>query len=289
MVASAKEKVLLALAGVVALASAGVFGWLAWTKTRGPHGPVARVTLSDAPYTPTATDAPAVKTDLWNQPVAQSRGRDWVYDAFTPPEIFYNARSKHFTVKPPLAAAEEAPEEPFGLELVAVRPEPFRLQLIGYVGGEGDWRGTFQNLATGEVFLAAAGRRVPNLALSIKALDVRPVDIALPQSMTTRQRVATAVVRDERTKRDVTLTHRERQFTGGLSAFVAATGEAATREVRDGETFKLGDASYRVEKIHLAPPSIDVTKESSTLAQPDRRTLPQREADETAPPESPSS
>lgn len=289
MVAPAKEKVLLALTGIVALASAGVFGWLGWRNTRGPHGPAARVTLSYAPYTPTATDAPAVKTDLWNQPGAQSRGREWVYDAFTPPEIFYNARSKRFTVKPPLSAAEEAPEEAFGLELVSVRPEPFRLQLIGYAGGEGDWRGTFQNVATGEVFLAAAGRRVPNLALSIKALEVRAVDIALPQSMTTRQRVATAVVHDDRTKRDITLTHRERQFTGGLSAFVAATGDAATREVRDGETFQLGAASYHVDKIHLAPPSIDVTKESPTLTQPDRRTLTQRDADESTPSEPPSS
>lgn len=289
MAAPGKEKILLATAAVVALASAIAFGTLAWRNTRGAHGPVARVALSDAPYTPTATDAPAVKTDLWNQPVAQSRGRDWVYDVFTPPEIFYNARAKHFTVKPPLGPNEEPPEEAFGIELVAVRPEPFRLQLIGYVGGEGDWRGTFQNVATGEVFLAAAGRRVPNLALSIKSLDVRAVDIALPQSMTTRQRVATAVIRDERTQRDVTLTHRERQFTGGLSAWVAATGETASREMREQEVFKLGAASYRVNKISLAPPSVDVTKESPTLAQPDRRTLTPREADESATPSDPPS
>jgi hypothetical protein len=106
--------------------------------------------------------------------------------------------------------------------------------------------------------------------------------------MTTRQRVATAVIVDERARREVTLTHRERQFTGGFSAFVALPGEAATREVRAGETFKIGDAAYRVEKIQLAPPSIDVTKESPTLAQPDRRTLTPREADDTAmPPDSP--
>jgi hypothetical protein len=289
MVAPAKDKLLLASAALVLLASAVAFGVLAWRTTGATGGPVASVALSDAPYTPTASDAPAVKTDLWSQPVAQSRGRDWIYDTFTPPEIFYNARSKHFTVKPPLGASEELPEEPYGVELVNVRPEPFRLQLIGYVGGEGDWRGTFQNVATGEVFLAAAGRRVPNLALSIKALEVRPVDITLPQSMTTRQRVATAVIHDERSKRDVTLTHRTRQFTGGLSAFVAATGASATREVREGETFKLGAASYRVEKITLAPPSIDLTKEAPSLAQPDRRTLSPRESDDPAAPSDPPS
>ena len=280
MAPPSKEKLFLGVALALVVASSSVFGWWAYRNTRTPRGPAARVQLDAAPYAPTAGDAPAVKTDTWNQPGAQTRGRDWVYDTFTPPEIFYNARLKHFTVKPPLSAGDEVPEEAFGLELVAVRPEPFRLQLIGYVGGEGDWRGTFEKVASGEVFLAAAGRRVADLALSIKSLEVRTVAIALPKSMTTRQRVATAVVHDERTGRDVTLTHRERQFTGGLSAFVAVPGATATREVRQGETFKLGDASYTVERIQLAPASVDVTKEATTLVQPDRRTLTPRETED---------
>ena len=287
MSALSKENLFLYAALALAAGSAGVFGTLAVRNTRPPRGPAARVQLADAPYTATVTDAAVVKAEVWSSPTAQSKGRDWVYDAFTPPEIFYNARSKHFTVKPPLAGSDDQPEEAFGVELVSVRPEPFRLQLIGYVGGEGDWRGTFENVATGEVFLGAAGRRVPNLALTIKSLDVKSVDVAIPQSMTTRQRVATAVVRDERTGRDVTLTHRERHFTGGLSAFVAGTGETATREVRAGESFKLGEATYLVEKILLAPPSVEITKESATLSQPDQRTLIPRESEEPAPGEPP--
>ena len=77
--------------------------------------------LADAPYTPTAADAAVVKAETWVSPSAQSKGRDWVYDAFTPPEIFYNARSKRFTVKPPLSGSEDTPEAPFGLELVAAQ------------------------------------------------------------------------------------------------------------------------------------------------------------------------
>jgi len=283
MSAFGKENFLLFAALAVAGVSAGVFGTLAWRNGQSPRGPAPRVELTDAPYKPTATDAAVVKAEAWSPPSAQSKGRDWVYDAFTPPEIFYNARSKHFTVKPPLSATDEAPEEAFGLELVSVRPEPFRLQLIGYVGGEGDWRGTFENVVSGEVFLAAAGRRVPSLALTIKSLEVKPVAVALPQSMTTRQRVATAVVRDEKTGRDIVLTHRERHFTGGLSAFVAQPGQTAVREVRAGETFRLGEASYHIEKILFTPPSVEITKESPSLSQPDLRTLTPREADEHAP------
>lgn len=282
MAAISKDKILFATGLAVAVASAAVFGTLAWRKTRAPRGPAARVTLADSPYTPTATDAPAVKTDVWNQPAVQRRGRDWVYDTFTPPEIFYNPRSKHFTVKPPLSAGEDTPEEPFGLELASVRPEPYRLQLIGYAGGEGDWRGTFQNVLTGEVFLASAGRRVANLALSIKLLEVKSAEIKLPDSMATRQRIAIAVVHDDKTGKDVMLTHRERRFTGGLSAFVALPGDSVTREVREGETFSIGAASYRVDKITLAPANVEVTKESPNLSQPDHRTLTPRDGDEPA-------
>lgn len=286
MAALSQEKILLVASLAFVAASGLVFGSLAWRNTRLPRDPVARVRLPDTAYAATVADVPAVKTRAWSAPAAQSRGREWVYDMFTPPEIFYNLRSQLFTVKPPPSGVDEAPVEAFGLELVGVRPEPFRLQLIGYVGGEGNWRGTFENLVSGEVFLAAAGRRVADLALSIRSLDVQAASVVLPDSMTTQQRVATAVVRDERTGRDITLTHRERRFTGGLAALVAAPGDPAPRELRQGETLRLGAASYRIEKIQLAPPRIDVTKESPTLLQPDRRTLAPRETEDAPSPTS---
>ena len=284
MAALPPEKVYLVASAALALASAAVCGTFIWRHASAPEVALAKVELSAAPYAATVADAAIVKTDTWTSPSSQTRGRDWIYDTFTPPEIFYNARSKHFTVKPPAALTEDGfLEEAFGVELVTVRPEPFRLQLIGYVGGEGTWRGTFEMVATGEVFLGGAGRAVPKLGLTIKSLEVRTVDIKIPESMTTRQRVATAVVRDDKTGRDVTLTHRERHFTGGLSAFVAATGDEATREVRAGESFVLGEVTYRIEKILLSPASIEISKEGPTLTQPDRRTLTPREADDYAP------
>src|SRR5688572_19852440 len=287
MAVQPRDKVLIGAALLLALASAGVFGTLAFRHWQAPVETIPQVQLSDAPYVPTAPEAPPVKTETWAAPVAQSRGREWIYDAFTPPEIFYNARSKQFTVKPPSSLMDEEAQEVFGVELVAVRPEPFRLQLIGYVGGEGNWRGMFQNVATGEVLLGAGGHRVPSLGLTIKSLEVAPQPIQMGESMTTRQRVATAVIRDEKIGRDVTLTHRERVFTGTVFAFVANTGETATREVRTGDMFKIGEATYRVEKIETTPPTVEIVKESSTLSQPDRRILTPREVESPEAPAEP--
>ncbi|MBI5693913.1 MAG: hypothetical protein HZC55_27890 [Verrucomicrobia bacterium] len=286
MPALSSDKVLFGAAVLLALGSAAGFGMLAIRRDASPNAPVPQVQLTEAPYAPTAPEAPPIKTEQWPAPPAQTRGRDWVYDAFTPPEIYYNPRSKGFTVRPPSSLLDEETTEAFGIELVAVRPEPFRLQLIGYVGQPGSWRGVFQNAMSGEVFLASAGHRLPNLALSIKRLDVDPQPIALPESMTTRQRVATAVIRDEKANRDITLTHRERTYTGTVFAFVAETGQTAAREVRTGDSFKIGEATFRVDRIETTPPTIEITKESPSLLQPDRRVLTPRETegpDETEP------
>jgi hypothetical protein len=285
MAVTSSDKVLIASAFLFAAGSAVVFGVMAMRETGAPAGEIPQVELATTPYTPRAPEAPPVKTETWAAPVAQSRGRDWIYDAFTPPEIFYNASSKQFTVKPPSSLLDEDALESFGIELVAVRPEPFRLQLIGYVGGDGNWRGMFQNLVTGQVFLASGNHRVPALGLTVRSLDVSPHPIRMGESMTTRQRVATAIVRDEKAGREVTLTHRERVFTGTVFAFVAAPGETAAREVRTGDMFKIGEAPYRIEKIATTPPSVEVVKESPTLSQPDRRVLLPREADAEAPAE----
>jgi hypothetical protein len=279
MAVTYSDKLLLGVAVVALAASAGVFGTLARRTASAAPPEVAEVELASTAYAPVIAAAEPVKTETWAPPRSQSRGREWMFDAFTPPEIFYNPRTKQFTVRPPTSLTDEL-DEVFGVELISVRPEPFRLQLIGYVGDEGNWHGTFENLLTGETFLAGVGRRLPNLALTVKSLEVRAEPVSLPQSMTTRQRVATAVILDEKNGREVSLTHRERKFTGTVLAMVQIAGQKAGREVGEGDTFKVGEATFRVERVQLAPPAIEVTKEGPALAQPDRRTLTPREGDE---------
>ncbi len=280
MAAVSSDKVLIGLALVLALGSAGAFGTLGMQAPRVAPGSVAPVVLVDTPYTPTAPDAPPVIAETWAAPVAQARGREWIYDTFTPPEIFYNARTRQFSVKPPSSLVEEeAPQEAFGIELVSVRPEPFRLQLFGYVGDGDTQRGMFQNVQTGEVILGAAGHRIPKLGLTVKTFSIASQTIALPESMSTRQRVGTAVVRDEKAGRDITLSQRERVLTGQHFALLAAPGDDSVREVREGDSFKLGDATFTVEKVQLTPPQVEIVKESQQLAQPDRRTLSPREVE----------
>lgn len=265
----------LAFVGVLltALASTGVFGGLAWQHSRAfarraeSHEPVSRA------YAPLIEPAASPGDGPWMPPPAQSRGPDWIFDAFTPPEIFYHSPSGAFTLRPPVVVESDVTVEAFGLELVAVRPEPFRFQLIGHAGGDGDWRGLFENVLTGEVLLAAAGRRVPELDVAVVELDVRPRETPLAESMTTRQRIATARVRDERTGGELTLSERERRLSDSPSALVATQDAATIREVRAGDSFAIGDATYRIESVQLSPASIDVEKSTAHPQPSERRTL----------------
>lgn len=208
----------------------------------------------------------------WEPPRAQPRGPDWVYDVFTPPEIFFHAQTKRFAVKPPDAFVDDEVPEEFGVELIAVRAEPFRLQLIGYVGGDGAWRGTFQDGETGDVVVAGSGHRFEGLEIDVRSVDVRLQPVVLPESMTTQQRVATAIVHDRRTDRDVVLTPRERHSDGKTTALISMAG-GAQREVCEGETLVQGDAVYKMEQIHLAPPALDVVKRAKGETESDRRRL----------------
>lgn len=273
MALSSSDKALLGGVLLVALGSAAVFSVMIAREIASTPPPIPRVELADAPYAPLAASAAAARTEVWAVPGAQSRGREWIYDTFTPPEIFYHTRSRQFTVRPPSSLVDEEVIEPFGLELLSARPELFRLQLIGYVGADGTWQGTFQNVDSGEAFIAASGQRVPKLGLTIKTLDVRMQSIALPESMTTEQRVASAVVIDDKSGREVVLTHRERNFTGTVSGVVAGPTLPAPRDVREGDEFTLGGVTYRIGKIQLSPPSAEVIKTAPGRSQPERRVL----------------
>lgn len=217
----------------------------------------------------------------WPAPVAQPRGERWVYEVFTPPEIFYDGRTRRFSVTPPQSAAEPTarPAPEFDLELLAVAPVPFRLQLVGYVGEEGNYRGAFENVKTSEVFLAREGRRVPELGLEIVEFYVGrgpAADLEMPGLVA---RVARALVKDLHTGELITLNDRERRHTQEARAWIKGLpGEPEELLLAEGEILQRGEDTYKFEKIRLAPPTAEVIKESAATNQPQRLTLVPPEA-----------
>jgi hypothetical protein len=264
------DRLLLGTALVVAMTSIACFGWPAAAPGRNHRESRSTPKQVSAAGSLGCTSDPIVKTEQWLPPIAQSRGPRWVYDLFTPPAISYDAQTGQFDVTPPNdPAREDALAAPPGVELVAVRREPFRLQLVGYVGREGRYLGTFENLLTTEVFLAGPGRQVPALGLEVTDFTVQHRPVPSAAGTTSSQRVAIAVVRDTHTGRCTSLTAGERTYTDELCAVLAndEDGDEITREVHPGEEFQSSDHTYKIERLQLDPPAIEFSPISSAAPQ----------------------
>ena len=240
-----------------------------------------KVVGSVSGYISNVIDVAGVKAESWQPPSAQRKSRQWVYDVFTPPEIFFDARLKEFTVTPPTTAiahdetatAVQLPAS-LGVQLIGVKRTLFRLQLIGFVESERGYQGLFENTLTSETFLAVKGRVVPALNLVIEDVDVRARPVSLPESMTTQQTLATASVRDVLSGETIALTTAERCYAAAPRAtLITGIAVMAQRDVCNGDVIEVDGVTYEIGEIQLAPPSVTICRRGSAQVVAERRTL----------------
>ena len=264
MAAKSQEKIIfgVALLGLVATA--------AWIALEIPklnalrNAPISNSTPT--PYVPTGVDAPTVSTSKWPSPTPQTRGLEWIYDVFTPPEIYYTEATKEFTVTPPSTTGPVIVipvEKPFGVELTQVKQDVFRLQLVGYVGKVTDALGTFENTLTGETLLARAGKKFPALGLTVRTFEVQRKLVPAPDSMPIYETVATAVVVDDKTNEEITLTNKTRVIKGTPIAVLKVSDSDKTFEQKAATSFMVGLVRYTVLSVKIDPATAEVRKESS--------------------------
>ncbi|QYM80013.1 hypothetical protein K0B96_05180 [Horticoccus luteus] len=260
---------------IAALLAAGSLGWSAWSLHRLQPRPIAPLTASAGETPPVAEAKPDdEKVAMWAPPPAQSHGGAWVYDVFSPPEIFYDAATKQFTVTPPVLHRPSAGLGGLaGLELAGVARELYRFQLVGFIGREGDWRGTFEDRLTGETFLGQEGRALAQTGLTVRLLEVRRVQVDLPDSMSTTQRVATAVLHDDRTGEETELNSAAPRYTESLVASVI-TADGAHHDLRRGDDLPVGEEIFHVAAVRLDPPAIELVADAAADGRaPEHHTL----------------
>jgi len=194
----------------------------------------------------------------WLEPKPQGRGSQWVFEVFTPPEIFYHPAQRQFYVKAvfPLAEpvlvshslAESTRETHDSPRLLGVRREDYPLQLSGYIGGAeagglggnsaGTFFGLFENRKSGETLLLRGGDRVESLGMEVLdcRLELRPV--ADDERNTFREPRAVATIRDAQGEQRV-LREGERVEGHALIAQVEWRGERLG--LREGDVLVLED------------------------------------------------
>lgn len=276
MAAQSQDKIFFGASLVLLLASAG---WMALQTSKiSKFDSSSDVTITPSEYEPRGIDAPTVTAKTWATAPAQSSGELWVYDVFTPPEIYYDTTTAQFTVTPPKGPEQperpEPPEErPFGVELVGVRQDNFRLQLVGYIGEEGDYRGTFENAQSGETIIGRAGKKIADLGLTIKSFEVKRKTTRSDESMPIIVTEATAVIVDDKTGEEITLTNLARRTRGEPFAVLRSVETGVTFEQKPGTKFLEGNATFTVLSITSEPPSVELRKEAPDLEEPVTKTL----------------
>jgi hypothetical protein len=264
------DKLLLAVA---ALAAAFSVTWLAQQQgdaRRLRAQPVAAV-LAGASYEPANLKPRETSAVVWPRPPVQSSGQGWLYEVFTPPVIYYHTLARSFTITPPLPQGEAGAS--FGLELLEVRQEQYRLQLAGYCGEPGDYLAVFVSPELPGTLLARAGRRLENLGLTLKRIALEKIPVEHGDAWTVYDVAARAVLADDQTGDDVVLDSRTRKFTGTPLAVLQPLAGGQPRELREGDAFVDGDSTYRIERIRLDPPEAVVARATPDRPQPETRVL----------------
>jgi hypothetical protein len=158
--------------------------------------------------------------------------------------------------------------------LLAVKFEPFRLQLVGYFGSTGDYQVAFVSPKVPETLIGREGKRFEELGLTLKSFDVKKVVVQHNDAWPVYDVAGLAVMQDEKTGAEVLLDSREQKLTDTPLAVVkilSATGEP--RELHEGDTFTDETTTYRVERIQLEPAEVVIARLTPGLPVPETKVL----------------
>lgn len=235
--------------------------------------------IAAAKHEPSPVQLPTIAQVAWPEPTNQSRGSEWIYDVFTPPVLYYDPRTREFTVtRPNLNVAVAAPNEtPFEVELISVRQEPYRIQLVGYAGNDTEYIAHFEIVDTRAVVLGRPGAVYPENKgdFTVRSFEVRRVTSSSHESMPVVESIGFATILDGRTGREVTLTTRERLMLPRLQC-VLRTRVFPTEEhaLREGMKITVNGYDYLIVQLSLNPAQAVVSRRPpNSLGGAETRTL----------------
>lgn len=114
------------------------------------------------PYTPYPTDALNLDAFSWPPAEQQDAGPEWVYQVFTPPQIWLETTTGKFVPKP----VELPPLEPFRLELTFIGKPLYRYQFKSYLEANGEVILNIQDLKEGKSLRITENSDLPEAKVS---------------------------------------------------------------------------------------------------------------------------
>jgi hypothetical protein len=267
------DKILLVIAGVIFLCAL-VIGAMHFSKSHLISKEGVSLVLKNNIYQPLDVKSPRILTQTWEKTPHQKRGADWIYDVFTPPVIYYNPVTLQFTVTPPdFRRPVVLTEDPFQVELLDVRPRPYRIQLVGYLGKDGDYVATFEYVPTKATLVGKPGKRFPQAHVELRSLEVEKTTTTVG-SMPIVDLVAKAVIYDEDSGEEVLLTNKERRMLSGPEAVFRIKDNAIIEYTyNEGGIIVNGQQTYSINRLQVYPPQATLILTSPDLEDPIVRSI----------------
>ena len=280
------DKLVLLLAMLV-FAWVGVKAIIEVRELESIAGP-SRVLLSEQKVNAPSYEAkaPDENTVNWSSAKSQSRGQDWVFDVFTPPVIYYDPNSREFAVTPPSIQNLDAGENlwaAFDVELIEVRQRPYKLQLVGYAGTEGNYLAYFESTETGSLVYLQVGQEDPELGVRLTSFQEQKIEISRDEGTPVIESVGVARIADYASGEEVNLTNMETKIFSELEASIRLLPAGGVRFVQVGSRLELDSGDYLVEDLSVQPPEAIITKISKDGVRRFSRTLTPSITDELEP------
>lgn len=229
----------------------------------------------------TIVEAPDIVVDnpVWRDPTPQDRDGLEIYDIFTPPQIFWDPLKGELVFKP-IVAPE--PPIPFGLELVSIQRELFRVQLEGFFLATDrsmeNSKVQFFNTKLGESIRGKMGDKFPEHGFEVIDVKYERVVEVDESGSTTIRRVPTAIIADlEQEGREVTLTTESRLFLEGKLTILMRTidpyAPAEFNWAKEGDIHAVDDAIFTLLDFNFDNQSVKVEKAAPYLESPEVEVL----------------
>ena len=235
---------------------------------------------------------PPIPRVEWPEPVAQDDEGKWLFRVFTPPKLYII--DGKFVVELPAPPKPPTPEPqpiPFGVALIEIVRNQYRLQLDGIYETQLDDIDSallsFENVYASQTERPTISLKKgeTNESFGIRVEDVKREDEYAADGSLSREHIAT--ITDLRTGKTVVLSDLTTLYEEGVTLVFASTQDPnITAELKSvGETFEMNGATYTLSEVNLDRNSVQLVKESEELDVPEVETLKPQSLDDIRPTE----
>lgn len=190
------------------------------------------------------------RSELWPQAVAPA-GQQRGFAVFSSPNLAFDETRRTWESVP----AESRGGDAFGVELLAVRREPYRWRLVGHVGEGGGSAALLEEASTRRSVCWHVGEGDARSGATLSALEFVQAKNGV--------REVRAVLADRGETVPVVLTTSRPVGPERLVAVLRVQGNAAPVEIAEGATAQVQGVSYGVRQISTEPVEAEITRSAS--------------------------